>query len=154
MDKKQYLTQEKYDSLVKELNRLETVDRKEVVERLEYARSLGDLSENAEYHDARNAQGEIECRIQEIQHILKYAEIIKHKKVDQVGVGSIVIVEKAGSNDKTEYTIVGSEDADANLNKISHSSPLGNAMMGKKKNDEFLLKIPKGTVKYKIISIE
>ena len=87
MPEKEYLTQEKYDELTKELQELKTTKRREIAERLEYARSLGDLSENAEYHAARSDQGEIESRIELLTDILKRAEIIKHHNSDVVEVG-------------------------------------------------------------------
>lgn len=153
MSEKEYLTKEKHEQLQAELHELETVKRKEIAEHLEYARSLGDLSENAEYHDARADQAEIESRIEQIQYYLKNAEIIKPHKSEVVEVGSTVTVKKEKESEKISYQIVGTEETDMVAHKISHQSPLGSAMLGKKVNDKFTLKTPKGTVNYVIVSI-
>ncbi len=154
MPDKEYLTKEKYVELEKELHELEKVKRKEIAERLEYARSLGDLSENAEYHDARSEQAEVESRIEKIYEVLKHAEIVTHHKSDIVIVGSVVTTAKVGSKDETTYTVVGSEEVDPDTNKISHQSPLGSSMIGKKVGDKFHFKTPKGSVEYKITGIK
>ncbi len=151
---KEYLTQEKYNELQAELHDLKTVKRKEVAEHLEYARSLGDLSENAEYHEARDDQAQTEARILQIETILKNAEIVKHVSGDTVEVGSKVTVQKEGDSSKTEFTLVGSEEADITLGKISHHSPLGSALFGKKKGESFEFQSPRGTVKYKIVDVK
>lgn len=151
---KEYLTKEKYKELEIELVELETKKRKEVAERLEHARSLGDLSENAEYHDARNQQAEVETRIENIKDILKNAEIVKPHHSDIVEVGSTVTISKIGDKTKTTYHIVGSEEVDIDQNKVSHQSPLGSAMLDKKKGDTFSFKTPKGEVDYKIVNID
>jgi len=151
---KEYLSQEKYDELGRELDFLRKDKRKQVAERLEQARSLGDLSENAEYHSARDEQAEVESRIEQLKDLLKRAEIIKHKLTDSAGVGSLVTLQKKGEKDKIEYTIVGSEESDLSIGKISYQSPLGSAIIGKKKNEEFSFETPKGDVKYIIVSIK
>jgi transcription elongation factor GreA len=148
------LSQEKFDELTRELDGLRTTRRKEVAEQLEYARSLGDLSENAEYQQAREMQASVEERIQKLENILKNAKIIRGGKGDGVGMGSVVSVQKLGSEDKHSYTIVGAEEADMLSGKISYHSPLGAALMGKKKGDEFSFHTPKGTAKYKILKVE
>jgi transcription elongation factor GreA len=154
MPEKEYITKEKYAELEKELHELETVKRKQVAEHLEYARSMGDLSENAEYHDARNEQAEIETRIEKIREILKYAEILKPgKHSEDVVVGSIVTVSKKGEKENIVYTIVGSEEVDIDSNKVSHQSPIGSAMLGKKKGENFIFQTPKGSFEYKIVDI-
>lgn len=151
---KEYLTQEKYESLKTELHNLKTVKRKEIAEHLEYARSLGDLSENAEYHDARLQQAEVESRIEQLEDIIKNAEIIKPHHSESVEVGSTVTIQKIKTQEKIVYQIVGSVESDINQNKISHISPLGSAMIGKNKGDEFSFKTPKGNVDYKIIDLK
>ena len=149
-----YLSQDKYDELSDELNNLKMVERKQVAEQLEYAKSLGDLSENAEYNEARDKQADIEDRISEIENILKSAKIISaSKNKDIIGVGSMVVLSKKGG-DKTEYTIVGSEEASIIDNKISHLSPLGGAVINKKKGDKVIVNTPKGDVEYTIIDIK
>lgn len=151
---KEYLTQEKYNELQSELIELKTVKRKEVAEHLEYARSLGDLSENAEYHEAREEQAQIESRIMQIESIIKNAEIVKHTSSDTVEVGSKVTVTRDTDSSKTEFTLVGSEEADISLGKISHHSPLGAALFGKKKGESFEFQTPKGVVKYKVVDVK
>jgi transcription elongation factor GreA len=154
MPEKEYLSKEKFAELEKELQELKTTKRKEVAERLEYARSLGDLSENAEYHAAREEQGEVETRIGELDNLLKHAEIIKHKKTDIAEVGSDVTLKKAGDNTKIVYTIVGQEESDLAGGKISYQSPLGAAILGKKKSEKFSFETPKGKVDYTIVDVK
>ena len=151
---KEYLTQTKYDELRSELDVLKTQKRKEIAEHLEYARSLGDLSENAEYHEAREEQAQTEARILQIETILKNAQIVKHTSGDVVEVGSVVTVSKEGDSKNTQFTLVGSEEADISLGKISHHSPLGSALYGKKKGETFDFVSPKGTVRYTIIDLK
>ncbi len=151
---KEYLTQEKYDALQAELHDLKTIKRKEIAEHLEYARSLGDLSENAEYHEAREDQAQAEARIGQIESILKNAAIVTHKSGDVIEVGSRVVVTKAGESSKQEFTLVGSEEADISIGKISHHSPFGAALFGKKKGDSFEFQSPKGTVKYTVVEVK
>lgn len=148
------LTREKFDELVKELEHLKTVRRTEIAESLEYARSLGDLSENAEYQEARELQAATEERIRKLEDLVKRAKIVSHTKGDTVDFGCVVTIQKEGSDIQHEYTIVGSEEADMRQRKISHVSPLGAAMMGKKKGDEFTFETPSGKQKYTIMSVK
>ncbi|HEX8993847.1 MAG TPA: transcription elongation factor GreA [Candidatus Paceibacterota bacterium] len=148
------LSQEKFDELTHELDDLRTKRRREVAEQLEYARSLGDLSENAEYQQAREVQASVEDRIQKLENILKTAKIIRAGKTETISMGSKVTVQKVGGDDNHTYTIVGAEEADVLTGKISYHSPLGSALMGKKKGDEFSFHTPKGTAKYKILKTE
>lgn len=154
-ENKEYLTKEKFGELQEELRFLTTTKRKEIAEQLDFAKSLGDLSENAEYHEARDQQGLVEDRIRKIENILKNAEIVSHKKGDIVEIGSTVIVKKEGEKDNKEFTVVGSEEADTSTGKISHVSPIGRALMGKKKGEEFVFETPSGAkIKYKVIRVE
>jgi transcription elongation factor GreA len=150
---KEYLSKEKHDELTKELEFLTHIKRKEIAEALEAAKSLGDLSENAEYHSAREAQAGIEDRVTVLEEILKNAVIvgIKHK-TDAVGIGSVVTVRR-GKDTKT-YTIVGSEETDVTAGKISNKSPLGEAMMGKRKDDHFTCTSPSGDTQCTILEIK
>lgn len=152
MKETEYLTQEKFDEFTKELQELRSVKRREVAEQLEYAKSLGDLSENAEYHEARSAQANVEDRIAKLELLLKHAVIVSGNHTGTVNVGSVVVVEKGGK--KVDYTIVGSEEADVASNKISIKSPFGQAVFGKKKGDEFTYEAPSGKISYKIIDIK
>jgi transcription elongation factor GreA len=148
------ISQEKFEELTKELEELRTTRRREVAEQLEYARSLGDLSENAEYQEAREMQGAVEERIQKLEAVLKNAKIVHAGKGDIIAMGSVVTVQKIGADDKHTYTIVGAEEADVLGGKVSYHSPLGAALLGKKKSDEFSFHTPKGAQKYKILKVE
>lgn len=145
------LSQEKFDELVKELEQLKTVRRAEIAKNLEYARSLGDLSENAEYQEARELQAATEERIRKLEELVKRAHIMTDgKKKDIVGFGSSVTIKKEGSDEAHEYKIVGSEEADMRERKLSHVSPLGAALMGKKKGDVFTFETPNGKQTYTV----
>jgi len=150
---KEYLSQEKFEQLKAELNNLKTVERREVAERLEYAKSLGDLSENAEYHEARDQQADIEDRIKTIEELLKSAVIVTQKHGQIVDIGSTVVIKKTGG-ENTTYIIVGSEEADMLAGKVSFQSPLGSALIGKKKGDVVEVNTPKGEIKYSIVDIK
>ena len=151
----EYLTHEKKTELETELNNLKSVRRREIADALEYAKSLGDLSENAEYHQAREDQANCEDRIIHIETILKNAVVLdKHKAKGVVEVGTTVKVIKTGSKDEQTFMIVGSEESDAVNNKISNESPLGRAIIGKKAGDVAEFVTPKGEVSYIIKSVE
>lgn len=149
-----YLTKEKFKELKNELDFLKTTRRKEVAENLEYAKSLGDLSENAEYQEARGEQATIEDRIIKIEMLLKSATLLPDRHADTVDIGSTVMVRKDKEKETHKYHIVGSEEADSAVGKISNLSPLGKALLGKKKNETFTFKTPKGELEYTIVSIE
>jgi transcription elongation factor GreA len=154
-DQQSYLTAEKFDELKKELDHLKTVRRKEVAESLEYARSLGDLSENAEYQEARDMQGAIEERIGHLEKVIKEAKIVAHdKKGDVIVLGSTVSIQKDKDKDTHTYTIVGAEEANIHEKKLSYLSPLGESLMGKIKGDEFSFETPAGKQKYKVLKVE
>ncbi len=152
MGEHEYLTKEKFDEFTKELAQLKGVKRKEVAENLEYAKSLGDLSENAEYHEARDIQGNVEDRIAKLEELLKSATIISGTPGSLVNVGSEVTVEKEGK--KYNYTLVGSEESDVVANKISIRSPFGQAILGKKKGDSFSFTAPSGELAYKVLEVK
>ena len=156
-EEKQYLTQEKYQEFKKELETLQTERRKEVAESLEYAKKLGDLSENAEYQQAREEQAALEDRIRHLEQVIKTAVIVDDRHSDTVGIGSKVKVVKEGSTvgsvTEHDYKIVGSEEADMSQGKVSNLSPLGAALIGKRKGESFIINTPKGKVGYKLISI-
>lgn len=149
-----YLSKEKFDELTGELEHLKTVRRREIAEQLEYARSLGDLSENAEYEEARNLQAATEDRIRTIEEQLSHARIIEHTKGNTVSLGSVVTIQKQGEKEEHTYEIVGSAEANMQEHKISHLSPMGSALMEKKKGDTFSFETPKGLQKYKIINVK
>jgi transcription elongation factor GreA len=149
-----FLTQEKFEELKKELEHLKTVRRKEVAESLEYARSLGDISENAEYQEARDMQAAIEERIQYLEKVIKEVKIVAStQKGDVVGLGSAVTIQKEGDSENHTYTIVGSEEANIHEHKLSFLSPLGEALMGKAKGDSFTFETPNGKQSYKVLKV-
>src|SRR3990167_11171624 len=129
-----YFSKEGLAKLKKELESLKTKKRKEVAGRLEYAKSLGDLSENAEYQEAKEEQQVLEARIADLEDILGRAVLISHQTpASFVDVGSVVIAQKEGNLKEDCYFIVGREEADPDQNRISNESPLGRALLGKKK---------------------
>lgn len=139
---------------MEELNVLKTVKRKEILEALEAAKALGDLSENAEYHQAREDQGKTEDRINQIEYMLQSAVVIKKHHSTKVEIGTTVSVKKENSKENVTYSIVGAEEADMKVNKISNKSPLGEALFGKSKGDVVTITTPKGLVKYTLIDIK
>ena len=150
-DKETVVSQEKFDEMIKELEHLKTVRRTEIAKNLEYARSLGDLSENAEYQEARELQAATEERIRKLDELVKHAKIqTMGKKKDVIGFGTKVSIKKDGAAEVHEYEIVGSEEADMRARKLSHVSPLGAALMGKKKGDTFTFETPGGKQTYTI----
>lgn len=149
-----YITEEKRKALELELEDLKGPKRKEILEALEYAKSLGDLSENAEYHQTREDQGKLEERIVKIEQILLSSKVVLGGGGgDVIEIGSKIIVQKEGTKEEKSYQIVGSEEADMVLGKISNHSPLGVAVFGKKKGDVVSFKAPNGKVDYKIVSV-
>ena len=156
MPEKEYiLTQEGYDNLEKELERLKTEVRYEIAERIKVALGFGDLSENSEYDEAKNAQAANEAKIAELEEKLKYAKIIDETEIDTevVQVGNIVKVRDLEFDEDIEYTIVGSTEVDLSNNKISNESPIGQALLGKKRNNIVEVQAPVGIIKLKILSI-
>ena len=154
-EKEFLLTQEGYDNLEKELERLKTVERYEIAERIKVALGFGDLSENSEYDEAKNAQAQNEIKIAELEEKIKYAKIIDESEVDleTVQVGNIVKLLDVEFEEEVEYTIVGSTEVDLAQNKISNESPLGAALLGKRKKDIVEVQAPVGIIKYKVLKI-
>ena len=149
------ITKEGYEALKKDLERLKTIDRPENIRAIETARAHGDLSENAEYHAAKERQSFIEGRIGEIGYKLGNAKVIDPATVskDVVRFASRVLVENLDSEEEVEYMIVGADEADIRKGKISVSSPLGSALIGKVPGDEAVLQAPGGKRVYEIIEI-
>ena len=154
MDETNYITEEKKQALIEELGFLKNVKRKEILDALQSAKALGDLSENAEYHQAREDQGKTEDRINQIDYMLQSSIVIKKHKSSKVEIGTTVTVRKEGTKTDIAYSIVGAEEADMVNNKISNKSPLGNALFGKAKGDVVSISTPKGLAKYTIIDIQ
>ncbi len=154
----EYLTKEKFRELEEELKQAKTVKRREIAESLEFAKSLGDLSENAEYQQAREAQAVLEDRINIIEDILKRAVIVSEEGGGHGGsvvtMGSTVTIKKEGESSPKQCKIVGSEESDVLNNKISNECPLGLAIVGKKAGEKFIVDTPKGKVNYTLVSID
>ena len=155
-DKEILLTQEGYDNLEKELEELKTVKRYEISERIKVALGFGDLSENSEYDEAKNAQAANENKIAELEQKLRYARIIDDSEVDTeiVQVGNIVKVLDTDLKEEDEYTIVGTTEVDLSLNKISNESPIAKGLLGKKVGDIAQIDAPAGTIKLKVLEIK
>ena len=154
-DKEVLLTQEGYDNLEKELEYLKTEKRAEISERIRVALGFGDLSENSEYDEAKNAQASNEIKITELENKLRYARIIDESEIDNkiVQVGNKVKILDIEYNEEIEYTIVGSTEVDLAQNRISNESPIGKALIGAKKNQVVEVNAPAGIIKYKVLAI-
>lgn len=150
---KELLTQENKEALEAELKELSGPKRREIISAVEYAKSLGDLSENAEYHAARDAQGKLEDRIQQIEYTLKYAEVVEKPSDGSIAVGSTVTIKKIGESNTRIFQIVGSEETDMLSGKISYKSPIGQALVTKKKGDIVSVSTPKGDIEYEIVLV-
>lgn len=148
----QIISQEGYDKLKKELEFISTKRRLEIAQRIEKAKELGDLSENAEYAEAKDEQAFNEGRISELMALLKNVTVVSNGKgKNEIGMGSTVTVQVHGS--EKSYTIVSFNEADPGNGKISNESPLGSTFLGKKKGDTAVVQTPAGKVEYKIIDI-
>jgi len=150
METQEFLTQEKKTELEQELDHLKTTVRSEILDRLAFAKSLGDLSENAEYHSSKDAQGKNEARISQIEHILKTAVVVEANTDGTVGLGSTVVLFKKDSGEEKTYQIVGNEEADFSSGKISFESPIGAAVMEKSQGTVVSVETPRGTTEYTI----
>lgn len=149
----QIITQEGYDKLQDELNHLSSFKRREIAERIERAKDLGDLSENAEYSEAKDAQALNEGRILELTNTLKNVTVVDIQgSKDEVTMGSLVTVKTDGKEKK--YTIVSFNEADPLNGKISNESPLGVAFLGKRKGAVVSVETPRGVFEYKIVKID
>jgi len=154
--KKNYLSKEGYEKLDKELRDLKTRGRKEIAEEISEARSKGDLSENAEYDAAKEAQGHLEKRIAELENTLATATIIDDREIDssKAYVLSTVTILNKKSNKEMKYTLVSKDEADFKQGKISVDSPIGRAILGKEVGDVVKVKVPAGTLELEILNIE
>ncbi|MBE5922208.1 MAG: transcription elongation factor GreA [Lachnospiraceae bacterium] len=155
-EKKNILTYAGLTKLENELQELKVVKRKEVAQKIKEAREQGDLSENAEYDAARDEQRDIEARIEELEKILKNVEVVDEDEIDtdKISVGCKVTVYDLEFDEEVEFHIVGSTEANSLRNKISNESPVGLALIGKKKGDMAVVETPSGTAEYKVLQIE
>lgn len=154
-EKDVFLTAEGLDKLENELDELKSVRRKEVAERIKQALDFGDISENAEYDQAKNEQAKLEERIARLETILRNAKLIDEDEITThvVGIGSKVVVKDLEFDEEMEYTIVGSAEADPYCGKISNESPLGKSLLGSKSGEVIDVQVPDGVIKYKVLNI-
>ena len=155
-EKKNILTYEGLRKYEDELHELKVVRRKEVAEKIKEARELGDLSENAEYDAAKDEQRDIETRIEELEKILKNAEVVVEDEVDvnKISIGCKVKILDIEYNEEVEYKIVGSTEANSLKGKISNESPVGKALLGAKMGQTVSVETQAGTIKYKVLAID
>lgn len=155
-EKEVLLTKEGYENLEKELEYLKTEKRTEISERIKVALGFGDLSENSEYDEAKNAQADNEIKIAELENKLRYAKIIDESEINTktVQVGNKVKIYDMEFEEELEYTIVGSTEVNLAENKISNESPIGSALIGAKKNQVVEAQTPGGVAKYKVLEIK
>ena len=150
------MTQEGYDLLKQELKHLTTVERPDVINAIAEARAHGDLSENAEYHAAKERQGYIEGRIQELNGKLASANVIDVSKLsgDKIVFGATVLFVNVDTEEEKRYKIVGEDEADLEQNKISVNSPIARALIGKKEGDTLVIPIPKGSIEVEVLEVK
>ena len=155
-EKEILLTQEGYDNLEKQLEYLKTEKRAEISERIKVALGFGDLSENSEYDEAKNAQAENEIKIVDLENKLRYARIIDESEINTktVQVGNTVKILDIEFNEELEYTIVGSREVEVSKNRISKVWPIGAALIGAKKDEIVEANTPGGIAKYKVLEIK
>ncbi|MCB0115116.1 MAG: transcription elongation factor GreA [Caldilineaceae bacterium] len=151
-----YMTQEGYEKLESELDYLVNVRRKEVANQIAEAKAEGDISENAGYDEAKNAQAFLEGRIRELENRIRNAQIIEDadSPANVVALGRSVVVQEVGEDFKENYTIVGSVEVDPKNGRISNESPMGKALLGKKVGDKVTVKTPNGEMQFKILKVE
>ena len=150
-----YLTKDGYEKIRKKLEHLRTKERPSVIKAISLAREFGDLSENAEYHAAKERQTFIENKIMELEEKLVYSEIIDESRIpkDKAYLGAKVTLKDKKTGKEIQYTLVSTDEADFEENKISTQSPVGHAMLGKGVGEEVEAKVPVGTLRYEILSI-
>jgi transcription elongation factor GreA len=155
MSERTPMTRNGYDKLEIELKQLKSVDRAQIVKEIEEARALGDLSENAEYHAAKERQSHIETRIRQIEDKLARAQVIdpSGQSGENVRFGATVVLEDADSGSKVTYTILGEDESDVSQGQISIKSPVARALMGKAVGDAVTVRVPKGTREFEILEI-
>ena len=149
------LTSEGFEKLKQEIEYLSTTKRREVADRIRVAREFGDIAENAEYDDAKNEQALLEHRIAQLEERLRNARVLSKKEIssDVVSIGSRVKLRDMDAKETIEYKIVGSAEANPSENKLSNESPVGKAIMGRKKGEVVEVTAPRGALKFKILEI-
>jgi transcription elongation factor GreA len=156
MDREVILTEEGYRKLTEEIEHLSTTKRLEVAARIKEAREFGDISENSEYDDAKNEQAQVEARIQTLEQKLRNARVVdtEHVSTEQVSIGARVTLKDLKSKEELEYSIVGSAEADPRNKRLSNESPVGKALLGRKKGEKITIPAPRGALQYQIVNIQ
>ncbi|NLW23453.1 MAG: transcription elongation factor GreA [Tissierellia bacterium] len=155
-EKDVFLTYEGLKKLENELDELKSVKRRDIAEKIKQSLAFGDISENSEYDQAKNEQAQLEERIAKLEMILRNAKLIDDEEIstDVVSIGSKVLVKDLEYDEEMEYTIVGSAEADPYEGKISNESPVGKALLGRKKGEVVEVHVPDGIIKYEILNID
>jgi len=156
MARESLITPEGLENLKEELEVLQTVRRREVAERIKEAREFGDISENSEYDDAKNEQAQVEARISSLEQKLRNARVVdtEHVSTETVSIGNRVKLRNTDNKETIEYAIVGSAEADPRKGRLSNESPVGKAVLGRKKGEKVTIPAPRGALEYQIVSIK
>jgi transcription elongation factor GreA len=156
MEREVVLTEEGYNKLKEEIEHLQTVKVREVAERIKEAREFGDISENSEYDDAKNEQAQVAARIITLEQQLRNARVVDAEQVstESVSIGARVTLKELASKKNTEYSVVGSAEADPREHRLSSESPLGKALLGKKKGEKLTVTTPRGAMEFQVMKIQ
>jgi len=156
MEREVVLTEEGYHKLKEEIEHLSTVKRREVADRIKEAREFGDISENSEYDDAKNEQAQLEARILGLEQQLRNARVVDAEQVstETVSIGARVTLKDLASKKNTEYSLVGSAEANPREQRLSSESPLGKAIIGRKKGEKVTVTTPRGAIEYQVMKIQ
>ena len=156
MEREVVLTEEGYNKLKVEIEHLQTIKVREVAERIKEAREFGDISENSEYDDAKNEQAQVAARIIMLEQQLRNARVVAPENVstESVSIGARVTVKDLATKKNNEYAVVGSAEADPRAHRLSSESPLGKALLGKKKGEKLMVTTPRGALEYQVMKIE
>jgi transcription elongation factor GreA len=156
LDREVILTEDGYHKLKEEIEYLSSEKRREVAERIKEAREFGDISENSEYDDAKNEQAQVEARIQTLEQKLRNARVVdtEHVSTETVSIGNKVKLRNTANKETIEYSIVGSAEADPREGRLSNESPVGKAVLGRKKGEKVTIPAPRGALEYQIVSIK
>ena len=156
MEREVVLTEEGYNKLKEEIEHLQTVKVREVAERIKEAREFGDISENSEYDDAKNEQAQVAARIATLEQQLRNARVVDAETVstESVSIGARVTVKDVATKKNSEFSVVGSAEADPRAQRLSSESPLGKALLGKKKGEKVTVTTPRGAIEYQVMKIQ
>lgn len=156
MDREVILTEDGYHKLKEEIEYLSKEKRREVAERIKEAREFGDISENSEYDDAKNEQAQVEARISSLEQKLRNARVVdtEHVSTETASIGNRVKLRNTDNKETIEYAIVGSAEADPRKGRLSNESPVGKAVLGRKKGEKVTIPAPRGAIEYQIVSIK